>query len=67
MSNKKTIRGEFPHKGMKIDLYFKDDEGNAVDEKQATNVEIVEFDVDGKPVARTYGAIQKGGPGIPVD
>ncbi len=50
-----------PNGGVRAVFYFQDNEGNAVDESVATNVEIVEFDANGRAIWRTYGELNPEG------
>ena len=49
--------GKTPNGGVESVAYFKDADGNPVDKEEATAVEIVEFDGDGKVVRRTCGVL----------
>jgi hypothetical protein len=58
----KTITGPTPNGGVASTIYYRDDNGDPVDESVATNAEIVEVDVAGKVIYRTYGMINRGTP-----
>jgi hypothetical protein len=59
MATTKTIPGPTPAGGTYSTAYFLNDAGKLVDEKDATQVNIVEFDKDGKQINRTYGTIDR--------
>lgn len=43
-----------PHGGVKSTAYYRDDHGDPAPRSKATQIEIVEFDANGKQVYRTY-------------
>lgn len=58
MSTTKRIDGETPAGGTYAVLTFVDDELRAVDEKDATQVVVAEFDGDDHMIAETLGSKQ---------
>lgn len=59
MASQKRVDGKTPAGGAYSIAYFLDDQRGAVDEKQATKVEIVEFTKAGEEIKRTYGTIDR--------
>lgn len=67
MAESRRKDGPTPNGGTYSVVYFLDDSGELVDEAEATNVELVEFDAEGSQVFRTYGQltpqpVTEGGP-----
>lgn len=57
----RRIDGPTPNGNAYSEAYFTNDAGDLVGESDATNVEIVEFDLSGNVVFRTYmRAVQSG-------
>lgn len=54
MATQKTIEGPTPHGGVRATAFFYDQNRSPVEEKDATGMEIIEYDKDGKEVFRTY-------------
>lgn len=55
MKTSKRVDGPTPNGGTYMIAYFRDSSGNACSEKDASKVEIVEFESDNNAIARTYG------------
>ena len=49
--------GKTPAGGVRSEIYYKDDDGNAVDKKKATQAEIVEYDENDAVIQRTHGTL----------
>lgn len=59
MATSRRVDGPTPNGGASSKAFFQDDEGNPVEEEQATRVEIVEYDAEQKVIGRTYGTLQR--------
>ncbi len=57
MAVSQVVVGKTPNGGVRSITYYKNSKGDPVDKKKATHVEILEFDVDGNVLQRTYGTI----------
>lgn len=53
------IDGPTPNGGAYAIAYFRDADGKPCSKDMATNIEIVEFDENGRDVFRTYGLCNK--------
>lgn len=62
MATSREIIGPTPNGGVRSEAIFLDKDRQLVDESVATHVEIVEYDVQGEVVARTYGETGRGSP-----
>lgn len=61
MATKETHNGPTPNGGVRSEAYFLNDKRELVDKSIATQVEIVEFDSNGKAIHRTYGTLRQRG------
>lgn len=59
MGTSRRVDGETPNKGAYAILNFLDASGEPIEEKEASHVEVVEYDEDGEVMFRTYGVIPK--------
>jgi hypothetical protein len=57
MATTRTVEGHTPSGGVRTTLYFLNDRRELVDEKDATAVDIVEFDDQGEGVSRIYALL----------
>ena len=46
-----------PAGGVRSEIFYQDDDGNAVDKKKATQAEIVEYDENDAVIRRTHGTL----------
>jgi hypothetical protein len=60
-TQRSSIDSPTPNGGVRSVAYFKDSDGEPADESVATRIEIVEYDADGKEIARTYGTTGRAG------
>jgi len=51
------VVGPTPHGGAYSIAYWQDEEGQPTTKAKAKRAEIIEYDEDGKAIARTYGDI----------
>ncbi len=56
---KERVDGPTPNGGSYSEIFYRDDEGNPVDEAEATRFEIVEYDENGRFLFSTIGFIEK--------
>ncbi len=57
MPTQEEREGPTPNGGARSVAYYRDDAGNPAEKAEATQVEIVEYDAEGKAVWRTYGRL----------
>ena len=48
-----------PNGGVRSEVLFQDDDGNAVDEAEATHAEVLEYDAQGNVIQRTYARLKE--------
>jgi len=53
----REVVGPTPNGGVRSKAFFQDDEGEPIDQEEATRVEIVEYDAAGDVISRTYGEL----------
>lgn len=56
---KERADGPTPNGGSYSEIYYRDDDGNPADKKEATRFEIVEYDADGGFISSTLGFLEK--------
>jgi hypothetical protein len=52
--------GPTPHGGVMAEFIFSNADGEIVDQQNAKNVEVIEYDAEGKVLHRTYATVGGG-------
>ena len=59
MAKTKMLNEKTPNGGVRSEVLFTDEDGDLVDESEATGATIIEYAENGEEIFRTYGKISK--------